>query len=75
MDQNQVPYINWEISNKNENTAALKATCGPSGVGNPGCLTASGKLVYDKMRASNKGVKNFVMNLDSKIDTDPSIFF
>ena len=55
LDANQISYINWSMVNREENTAAILPSCSASQVTVDSCLTASGRLVRDKLRSVNSG--------------------
>ncbi|KAI6170365.1 Endoglucanase [Aphelenchoides bicaudatus] len=56
LDNNKISYANWAIDNKAEAAAALLPGTTSSQVGDDSRLTASGKLVKNKLKSQNNGV-------------------
>nr|AFD33558.1 cellulase [Aphelenchoides fragariae] len=56
LDANKISYANWAIGNKAEAAAALTPGTTAQQVGDDSRLTASGKLVKQKLKSQNNGV-------------------
>ncbi|KAI1729763.1 cellulase (glycosyl hydrolase family 5) domain-containing protein [Ditylenchus destructor] len=59
LDENKISYLNWAISDKDEGASALKSgtPATTDGVSSDANLTDSGKLVKDKYKSQDNGVK------------------
>ncbi|CAK5091001.1 unnamed protein product [Meloidogyne enterolobii] len=56
LDSNKISYANWAIDNKAEAAASLTPGTTPSQVGDDSRLTASGKLVKNKLKSMKNGI-------------------
>uniref|UniRef100_A0A915MX30 Glycoside hydrolase family 5 domain-containing protein n=1 Tax=Meloidogyne javanica TaxID=6303 RepID=A0A915MX30_MELJA len=56
LDSNKISYANWALDNKAEAAAALTPGTTPSQVGDDSRLTASGKLVKNKLKSMKNGI-------------------
>uniref|UniRef100_A0A1I8BHD4 Cellulase domain-containing protein n=1 Tax=Meloidogyne hapla TaxID=6305 RepID=A0A1I8BHD4_MELHA len=55
LDSNKISYANWALDNKAEAAAALTPGTTPAQVGDDSRLTASGKLVKNKLKSMKNG--------------------
>nr|VDC48532.1 endoglucanase-8 [Pratylenchus vulnus] len=56
LDNNKISYANWALDAKSEGSAALKSGTQPAQAGSDSVLTASGKLVKQKLKSQSNGV-------------------